>query len=29
MAIADMQKAFGTAALCLAVGVGASILTSR
>ena len=28
MAIADMQKALGTAALCLAVGVGAAILAA-
>ncbi len=28
MAITNTQKAFGTAALCLAVGVGAAILTA-
>ena len=28
MNIADMQKAFGTATLCLAVGVGAAILAA-
>ncbi len=28
MAIANMQKALGTAALCLAVGVGAAIMAS-
>ena len=28
MAIANMQKAFGTAALCLAVGVGAAIFAA-
>ncbi len=28
MAIAHLQKAFGTAALCLAVGVGAAIVAA-